>query len=395
MIDVTPGGAAAPDDALKGARTLHVTTVAVTAHCFLRSWFRYLVEHGACVTLATTLDEFEEELMATGAETLHIPMSRRIAPLGDLVSLVRLYRLMKRGGFASVHTHTSKAGFIGRLAAHLAGVPLVIHTMHEPPHNSARNPLLRQLYILLERLAATWAHHIVTVSHANRREMETRGIAPPEKISVLHEGLVVERYQSAGDGGALREKLGVPAGAPVIATVGRLEAAKGHRYLLEAAQAVVQAFPEVRFVICGRGRLRASLEEQASALGIRSHVIFAGYLDDVGDLLRIATVFAFPSLWEGLGIALLEAMAFRLPVVASAAGGIVDVVEDGVTGILVPPADAKALADGIAGLLRDEGRQRSMGEAGFARLCGHFRDEDYNAKLFALYVKLFKERGLS
>jgi glycosyltransferase involved in cell wall biosynthesis len=379
---------------LEGRRTLHVTTVAVTAFCFLRSWFRYLTERGCRVTAATTLNEYADELRATGADLVNIPISRRIAPLADLVSLARLYRLMRDGKFDSVHTHTSKAGFIGRLAARLAGVPLIIHTIHDPPHNSARNILLKIFYIFLERLAGTWAHHIITVSQANLDEISRRRIVSAEKVTVLHEGIRVEEYYAPASPGEIRKKLGIPEGAPVISIIARLEAAKGHRYLLDAAPRVIERFPEVLFVMGGRGRLLASLQRQARELGVEKNVIFTGYLEDIRELLCISTVFVFPSLWEGLGIALLEAMAFRLPVVAAATGGILDVVEDGVTGNLVPPKDSGALADALVRLLGDEDLRESMGRAGFERLSAHFRDEGANRRMYAHYVKLFRERGL-
>ncbi|MDQ7823221.1 MAG: glycosyltransferase family 4 protein [Candidatus Eremiobacteraeota bacterium] len=372
--------------------TLHVTTIGITAYCFLRSWFSYLTSSGHKVSLACTATEFIAELEATGARVINVPMERSAHPLKDFVSLGNLYRLMRKGSFDSVHTHTTKAGFLGRLAARLAGVPLVLHTIHDLPSNSAKNPILRHFYNGLERIAASWCDHIVTVSYANLEDIRKWKIAPLHKVTVIREGIELENYRMAVDRAAKRKELGIPEGAAIVGTVARLEAAKGHQYLLQAVPEILKQAPETFFVLVGRGHLREKLERQAQELGISSRVLFTGFREDMLEIMSTFDLFMLPSLWEGLGIVLLEAMAFKIPVVASRVGGITDVVIDGETGFLVPPRDERSLAESALRLLMDPEKGRLMGEKGYLRVAEEFQERVANERMMELYARLMKEK---
>jgi len=371
--------------------TLHITTLSITAYCFLKSWFSFLSRRGYGVTLACTATEFIGELEAAGAKVDNVPIARSVNPVRDFVSLLSLFSYIKKSRYDVVHTHTTKAGFIGRLAARLAGAPLVIHTIHDPPHNSAKNPLLKKLYILMEQIASTWAHHIVTVSYANYEEIGKRRIAPLEKVTVIREGIELSNYDIKVDRDAKRKELSVPGDAKVVGMVARLEAAKGHTYLIDAMPEILKAVPESFFVLVGRGHLREQLEARVREFGVQDRVVFTGFREDMLEIMNIFDLFVLPSLWEGLGIVLLEAMAFRLPIVASRTGGITDVVVDGETGLLVPPRDSDSLAQAITALLKDGGRARKMGEEGFIRVSKEFRDSVANEKMMELYEKLIKQ----
>jgi len=373
-------------------KILQVTTIGITAYCFLRSWFSCLTSRGHRVVLATTAAEYVEELRASGAEVINIPIARSVSPLADLVSLFRLWKLIRKEKFDVVHTYTTKAGFIGRLAARLAGVPVVLHTIYDPPHNSARNPLLKCFYIIMERLAATWADHLVTISYANYDEIRKKRMAPLEKLTVIRNGIELKGYELTVDRENKRRELSIPLSAKVVGMVARLEAAKGHIYLLQAVQEVVRAEPEAFFVLVGRGHLRDELEEAARRLGIAEHVLFTGFREDMLEIMTTFHIFTLPSLWEGLGIVLLEAMAFRLPVVASRVGGITDVVVEGETGLLVPPRDPAALAAALVVLLKDPEKRKAMGEKGYRRVAEEFRDDRVNEEMLALYERLFEEK---
>jgi glycosyltransferase involved in cell wall biosynthesis len=372
-------------------KTLQVTTLGITAYCFLRSWFSYLAERNCDVALACTATEFLDEIRRSGARIFHIPIARSAHPLKDLVSLISLVSLIRKERFDCVHTYTTKAGFIGRLAARLSRVPLIIHTIYDLPHNSTKNPLLRYLYILMERCASGWAHHLVTISHANLDEIRKQRIAPPEKVTVIHLGINPDDYTLKIDRAAKREALGIPPSAKVVGVVARLEAAKGHIHLLRAAVKVLEEIPESYFVIVGRGHLREKLEREAEELGIASHVIFTGFRDDMLEIMSIFDVFTLPSLWEGLGVVLIEAMALRKPTVASRVGGITDIVVDGETGILVPPGDPESLASGILRVLGDDEGAQAMGERGYLRMSKEFLDSMANEKMLTLYRQLTED----
>ena len=368
--------------------TVHVTTIDWTAWCFLRSWFAYLQEHGHRVTLVTTAGDFADRIRELGVTVVDVPIPRNLDARGDLRALLALSRAFRRLQPDIVHTHTSKAGFLGRLAARLAGVPRVVHTMHEPPHNAASSFAARLLYIYLERLATRWADQIVTVSEANQREIYHQSLVPPSKLNLIREGLDLRDYPSVPDPRAALRSLGIADDVPVVGAVGRLEPAKGHTFLLQAMARLRHQVPEVRCVIVGSGYLLEALERERAELGLDDCVIFTGFREDMLALMQGFDVFALPSRWEGLGIVLLEAMAYARPLVAAAVGGVNDVVVPGESGLLVRPGDPGALADALLGLLRDPERARALGVGGNRRLREHFRDEVANEKMHALYSRL-------
>jgi glycosyltransferase involved in cell wall biosynthesis len=356
------------------------------------------VEKGFDVTLSSTVQEFREELEKTGAKVVNIPIARSANPISDFVSLVKLYGFIRREKFHSVHTYTTKAGFVGRLAAKLAGTPIIIHTIFELPQNSARNPILKFLYKKMEQIAACWAHHFITISTFNKKQIIENQILDPSKLDLIPEGLVIENYEAVKvDISAKKKELGIPDNAFIIGTVARLEAAKGHTYLLEAAKQILDKSGtiegrDVYFLLVGKGRLQPEMETMSQELGITDRVIFTGFREDMWAILQTFDIFALPSLWEGQGVVLLEAMSYKKPVVASNTGGITDVVEDGVTGILVPSRDSAALADALIKMMGDPKSMAKMGEAGYKRLKEHFQDADSNRKRYEVYKKVYKER---
>ncbi|MGI5842682.1 MAG: glycosyltransferase family 4 protein [Candidatus Xenobium sp.] len=373
-------------------KVLFVTTVDLTAWCFMRPWMSFLARGGAEVTLACTVERFRDDLEATGAQVLHLPISRRLHPLEDLASLLDLFYLMRRLRPDLVHTNTSKAGFLGRLAARLAGVPLVIHTIYELPENSTENPWLKAAYRGLEFLAARWADHLITISEPNRRQILAQRLCPPDKLTLIPEALELSRYQATRSPREVRAELGIPQDALLVGSVGRLEPAKGHAYLLEAFHLVLQRIPQARLVLVGRGYLEEELRRRIHELGIQEQVILAGFRDDLIDLLGALDVFALASLYEGLGVATMEAMAMSRPTVCTGVGGVPDVVVDGQTGYLVEPRAPAQMAERLVELLSDPEKAWKMGQAGRRRVEEHFRVEDSNRKLHCLYQNLLMGR---
>ncbi|MBI2265736.1 MAG: glycosyltransferase, partial [Armatimonadetes bacterium] len=395
----SPGAVvASPERSLKPTprawKTLHLTTIDSTAYCFLRSWFRTLKDQGHEVSLCCTAGNFGKFLEKEGVRLIHVPIARRIHLLQDLLSLFRLLTLMRSERFDIVHTHTSKAGFLGRLAARLSGVPLVLHTIHDLARNSTRNPLLKGFYGLLERIAARWADHIVTVSYANKDEICRIRLFPETKLTVVREGIDMDQYRATVSREEKRRQLGLSPDVPLVGMVGRLEPPKGHTYLLKAVPQVLREAQDAHFLIVGQGYLRSSLEKEARKLRIDHRVHFLGYREDMWEILCALDLFVLPSLWEGLGIVLLEAMAFRLPIVSTRVGGIVDVVLHGETGLMVEARDPESLAQAIIELLKDRERARLMGEKGYQRVVAEFKDRTANEQMLALYEKLARERGL-
>lgn len=313
---------------------------------------------------------------------------REPAPVKDLVALVQLYRLIRGSRVDLVHTHTSKAGILGRLAARLAGVPHIVHTPHGHYFvGGYAGRALTHLFVRLERWAARFTDRIVGLTEQEIRDHVARGIGRPEQFVVIPSGIALPEFGATADAPALRAALGLPASATVVGAVGRLEPIKGHRYLLEAVGRLAPRCPDLHVALVGDGELLAELRHDAERAGLASRAHFLGWREDVATLLHAFDLFALPSLNEGQGRALVEAMAAGLPIVASAAGGIPEVLAGGAAGLLVPPADAGALARAIETLLADPALRARLGAAARER-AGRYTVEASLRTLEALYDEL-------
>ncbi|ALA58226.1 glycosyltransferase family 4 protein [Nitrospira moscoviensis] len=288
---------------------------------------------------------------------------RRVSARRDLVALWNLYRLLRRERPAIVHTHTSKAGVLGRLAAWWAAVPAVIHTPHGHVFYGHFDRLRSWLCLMIERLLARITSRLIALTGAERQEHLDRHVGTAERFAVIPSGIDVERFRRVRAGGKLvPDWFGCPPNSRIVGSVGWLTGIKGHRVLVEAVAILKQEFPTLHLVIAGSGDRREALIEQARQAGISHAVHLPGHREQVEDCLKGFDCFALPSLNEGMGRALIEAMAAGLPIVASRVGGIPAVVQDGVNGLLVPPGESRALAEALRSVLRDPQWARRLGE---------------------------------
>ena len=306
-------------------------------------------------------------------------LTRAPRPAKDLRAALALWRLA--AGYDVVHTHTAKAGVLGRLVARARGVPVVVHTIHAFPVHDGMSPVQHRLLLWAERLAAACADRIIAVCQANAAEALALGIATPRQLRVVPSGVPVAAVR-AGSGARVRQALGIPAGAPVVGTVTRFMEQKAPVDLVAAGRLVVAARADAHLLVAGDGPLRAEVEA-AAAGHPRIHLL--GYRDDVPDLLAAVDVVAFSSRWEGLGRALTEAVVAARPVVATAVNGVPDLVVEGVTGHLVPPGRPDLLAARVLGVLARPDRGAAMGAAGAARVADRFDLGAMLAGLDAVY----------
>ena len=310
---------------------------------------------------------------------LVMTMSRHLDPS----LLWRLRRLIQQERFDIVHTHLLHADLYGTLAAKWAGVRDIISSKHNDDAFRHYKPI-QWLNAILTR----WHTRIIVISDwIGKFNYEVEGL-PAEKIVRIHYGVQPETIRCHADPHFIRKEFALPAEVPIIGTIGRLTAQKGQIYLLQAVRQVAAEFPEVRLVLVGNGELRSELESQAYQLGIASNVIFTGYRADALKLLSGFDLFVFPSLWEGFGLVLLEAMALEKAIVASNVSAIPESVQNGKTGLLVPPKEAQALAKALVTLLGDPQLSRTMGKAGFQRLQTHFTVEKMVRETESLYNEI-------
>ncbi|WP_440224150.1 glycosyltransferase [Dokdonella sp. MW10] len=258
-----------------------------------------------------------------------------------------------------VHTHNFVPNYYAALATLGMARIRLVNTCHNMGTRLAQRRL-RWLY----RASLARTARIALVGRGARDALVARGIVPASRAETVFNGVPVERYaRTEASRAAAREALGIPSHVPLVGCVGRLVALKNHAAMLEAMPLLARAHPDVHLVLLGDGPLAAPLREQAAALGIASRVVFAGARSDIADLLPALDVFALPSRTEGLSIALLEACASRLAIVATAVGGNPEIVADGATGRLVPTDDASALATAVGALLADAGQRARFGAA--------------------------------
>lgn len=289
----------------------------------------------------------------------------------DLVAAWRLGSWLRSQRIDVLHMHDPHAHGVGLLACLMA--PSVRKVVSRRIDRRPRGNLLSRYKYTIPGV------RYVAVSEAVRNVMMESGIAA-DAVQTVHSGIDLGRID------AVRETASVfPAGARVIGTVGHLDGYKGHRYLLQAMCHVRQTEPRACLVIVGEGRLRAALEAEAAVLGLRDAVCFTGFRPDVLALIQGFEIFVFPSTLEALGTSVLDAMALRKPVVATRAGGIPESVQDGVTGLLVPPGDARALAEALCAVLREPERGRAFGEAGRQRVEQFFTAERTGAATLEVY----------
>lgn len=294
----------------------------------------------------------------------------------DVRAVQDLTRLLRQERVSLVQSHLYHANLYGRLAGWRAKVP-VIATVH----NSYTRPKLHRR--LINRLLARTSARVIAVSEDVQRDLMRYDGVPFSKIVTINNGVDVRRIDTSLNRQQARERLGIEPGVLAVGCVARLEEQKGHRYLLQAVPLLREFSLRVFFV--GEGRLRGRLEEQAAKLGIADSVAFLGTRHDIAEILKAMDLFVAPSLWEGLSVALLEAMAAGLPVIASDVGGVSQVLGIDQYGVRVPPSNAQALADAITTLGRDAQRRMSLGARGQQHVRENFSLEAMMRELTAVY----------
>lgn len=285
----------------------------------------------------------------------------------DIVSFYKLYKFIKREKPDVVHTHTSKAGTLGRVAARLAGVPLIIHTFHGHTFHSYFNLLKNRLFLATERVLAGMTDKIVVISESQKEKIKGYlNLNTDERLVLIPLGFDLSKFLSddlSNKRDKFRRELDIPEEAIVIGIIGRLTAIKNHRMFIEAARMIKQksSGKTVKFLIIGDGELKKELTVLSNRLGIRKDVIFAGWRKDVDSLYKAADIIALTSLNEGTPVSLIEAFASAKAAVATDVGGVRDIVEDGKSGFVVPPNDIDAFSDAITTLINDKERRESFG----------------------------------
>ncbi len=327
-----------------------------------------------------------EQACAAGVPMVVVPELRRAPhPWLDAAAGRALVRLFRERRYDIVHTHSGKAGFVGRWAARQACVPVIVHTIHGPSFYAYQNPLGNWLFTWAEKLAAEWTTHFVSVADAMTQQYLAAGVGRPTQYTTIRSGMDMAAFLSARPDPALRARLGIGADEVVVGKVARLFRLKGHEFLFEAMPAILRAVPQVKFLLVGDGAYRQRFEKMAG-----QRVVFAGLVPprEIPRYLALMDVLVHLSLREGLPRTLPQALACGKPVVAFDVDGAREVCRDGVTGFLIPAEDTERLAAAVIRLLREPGLAHKMGVTGRQLVAAEFTEERMVQQIDALYRRL-------
>lgn len=319
---------------------------------------------------------------------------RPVSPFKDCRALLQLYRLFRANEYHIVHTHSVKAGLLGRLAAWWARTPVIIHTLHGVPFKIERD-FKSKFYIGYERFLGFITHCFVCVGDVLRQEISAWKIAPDEKLTTIYSGIDFSAYMPRHTTLETKEKLGLEEGWPIVGCVGRLSEQKAQNYLIEAVALLTEKYPQIKLLLIGEGGLRSSLEKQIADRDLSSNVSLLGERDDIADLLHVCDVYAMSSRWEGVGRALTEAMHMGLAVVATSVDGVTELITDEKTGLLVSTENPSALAVAIDRLASDRALVKRLGSNARQRVKELMDGQQMILAIEQLYAKMTGPQGPS
>lgn len=334
------------------------------------------------------------ELERRGIPLVIIPeLANPIRPHRDLRAFWRLYRLIRARRYDIVHTNSTKAGLLGRLAAVCARVPVVVHTVHGWGMHEGQSKAAQRVLVWCDRMAARLCDRMLTVTTVDTEAGLARGVGRREQYLTVRSGIEFDRFgQVTTPRDELRDAVGVPRGAVVVGSIGRLAPQKAPLDFVDAARAVLDQEPATHFLMVGDGPLRPQVEARIAELGMTDSFTLTGLRRDVPELMAACDVFVLCSLYEGLPRVLPQAMATGLPIAATRVDGNAEAVVDGVNGLLSPPRDVPALAASLLRLVRDPALRRELGENGRRRAPG-FSARKMADDLARVYDELLAARG--
>ena len=318
----------------------------------------------------------------------------RLGP-GDLVATASIRKLIRDFRPDIVETHTTKAGIVGRLSARLEGSPAVLHVYHghvlEGHYGAIKTAAARGT----ERLLARLSDRLVAVSATVKADLVKHGVAPPDRITIVEPGLeLTAMIRCREERGAVRRELGLAPAVPLVGIIGRLAPVKNHRLFLDAAVGVLASRPNVHFLIVGDGELRDQIRTEARNRGLIERLTFTGWRYDLPRIYADLDVLISCSKYEGTPFTIIEAMAARCPVIATQVGGVLDLLTDHATGLLVPPADPDPLVNAILRLLGDAGLARDLARAAAADVERRFSTVRLAAEMDKLYAALLRSKDV-
>jgi glycosyltransferase involved in cell wall biosynthesis len=334
--------------------------------------------------------ELVHDALEAGVQVHPVPIVGPLRPLRDLLAVISLAEVIRERRPAIIHAHGSKASLIARSATLISRATPTVVTVHNQVLYAGVSPRMRRVYITLERWLARRTSRIITVSEALRRELLDIYGMPEALVTTVHNGLDLAPFVEASGGEEARRRYGVPGDALLFGLAARFAPQKGLDVLVASAEKVLEAEPRAWLLVAGDGPLLEAVKTKARATKVRDRMVFPGFETDVPGMLSALDLYVSPAIAEGLGLATIEAMAAGLPVVGTNVGGTPEVVENGVTGVLVPAGKPGPLAEAIALLLKDSVLRRRMGEKGRARALAEFGEARMLERIAGVYAEVLR-----
>jgi glycosyltransferase involved in cell wall biosynthesis len=319
-------------------------------------------------------------------------LERSINPLKDFLTLIEIYKFIKKNNIDIVHTHSSKAGILGRWGAKLAKVKIVLHTVHGWSFNDYQSILTRRFFIWLERITALFTDKLIVVSNYDKQRGLVNHIGDQDKYSIIRYGIDYTEFDIQDQN--IRKELGIDTHDLVVGMISCFKPQKSHRDFIKLASLVNRSLPEVKFLLVGDGVLRSKIERFIHKFNLQGSVILTGWRKDISRILSGLDVFVLTSLWEGLPVSVLEAMAASLPVVVTSTGGVGEIVKEDKNGFCVPICDIQQMSEKLVSLLKDENLRKQMGQNARSSLDFNFKSENMLRNTQDLYENLISEKEI-
>ncbi len=324
---------------------------------------------------------------------------RQLYPVYDFIAFWKICRLLKARKYHILHTHTAKAGMVGRFAGKLCGIPIIVHTLHGSTFHENLNPLTNFVYRFLEKLAARFTQRVISVGNDLKDRYVKAGVGRPEQYITIRSGFDLGRFLLSGpeiDSARrhIRRELDIADSDIVVGSASRLEPRKGHVYFLQAASHIAKANKHVQFIIAGEGDAEAELRSFAKKVGLEKRVHFLGHRQDIECVMSAMDVFVLSSLWEGLPRVLVQSAALGKPIVTFDIEGARELVQDGRNGFVVPLKDIRTLIDRILYLVNNPAKAHEMGARGRENVSSEWNYDTMVYRIDQLYRTLLREKGV-
>jgi glycosyltransferase involved in cell wall biosynthesis len=325
-------------------------------------------------------------MQSKGIKVYQISMVREINPVKDLLAFINIYRIIKTEKYDIVHTHSSKAGFLGRLAAKLSGVSMILYTPHAFAFQAYSNRIIKLFFVAIEKIMSRFSTRLICVSESENKIAIQNRITDIEKITVIHNAVESNNHRVDNNKiNELKRNLGINNKRIVIGTVGYFRHQKGYPFFLKTAHAVIKDYEDIIFLIIGSGKRKLEIEKMIRSLKIEKYIIILDSFDHDNIYYSLMDIFVLTSLWEGMPYTILEAMCMGKPVIATDVTGSRDVVVHEKTGLLVPSKNINAIADAIIMLINDPKKRKILGVNGRKRIMESFLITDKIRDLETIY----------